>query len=237
MCRETRTALAEAAQTFFVQSEALILQNLRANDRLLEVGCGCGLLLKQVLDQAAVAEAVGIDNDMAALRCARALNLGHRVSLRRIDGEDFAALSAMGKFDAVLLRNVLHHFRNPIDAVVNLRTLLRYRGRLLVMDVDRESGAGDWYAFPIPLVVNLSFTVGVAGVSRTLRALRQILQWRKQVQRHRSADRLQRQKIGWYTWLEIQSQLRAAFADARIGRVGSWCGLGGLHYLIWVKQV
>lgn len=100
-------------------------------DRVLDIACGPGLLIPTLSERAA--SVVGMDLTHKNLLLARQSRIRGTIHLVRALAEQppFAART----FDAVVLRLALHHFLRPGLALVAARSLLRPRGRLVVLDV------------------------------------------------------------------------------------------------------
>jgi len=99
--------------------------------RALDIACGPGILLPTLSAQAQ--SVVGVDLTRKNLLLARDAETNGPVYLVRALAEylPFAA----GTFDAVVLRLALHHFLQPEVVLAAARSVLRSRGRLVVLDV------------------------------------------------------------------------------------------------------
>ena len=104
--------------------------------RILDVGCATGRLLLS-LAQAGAGNLAGVDLAPRILEVARRKLAAQHVEagLRAADAED-ALPWPSDSFDVVLLTGVLHHFYRPLDALHELRRVLRVGGRLLIVDPD-----------------------------------------------------------------------------------------------------
>ncbi len=113
--------------------------------RLLEVGCGYGLLLDEARRRGYETE--GLELSREAVAHARE-TLG--LSVEDVAFED-AALEGR-RYDAVLLVDVLEHFDDPARALTRASDLLAPRGALLVVTPDPSSltarlAGGRWWAY------------------------------------------------------------------------------------------
>lgn len=110
---------------------------VRAGDRVLDVGCGTGVVTR---DAAALAgrrgRVVGVDPSRTLLGQARRLCRGApgRIALRAGDG---AALPfAAGRFDVALAVTVILHVADPLRVVHEMVRVTRIGGRVAVQDQD-----------------------------------------------------------------------------------------------------
>jgi len=124
--------------------------------RLLDVGCGHGLLLDEARGRGY--ETVGLELSREAARHARSLDL----DVRELPLEAFSESSngdSPGEFDAIVLADVLEHLDDPVDAIDRCARLLRPSGVLCVVTPDpssptaRLAGARWWGYLPAHTVL------------------------------------------------------------------------------------
>ena len=123
-------------------SNALAIEALcaHAGDRILELGCGPGYALKELLANPEIKEVIGIDHSELMLKQARRLNR-HTTESRRLNLVqcDFSALPfSAGSIDGVLAVNVAYFMRDA-SPVIEARRVLRSGGRLVFYATARES--------------------------------------------------------------------------------------------------
>jgi SAM-dependent methyltransferase len=94
----------------------------RAGERILDVGCGDGVLTAKLVTVGC--EVVGVDGSAAQVEAARKLDLDARV----MDGEH---LSFDHEFDAVFSNAALHWMRNPGAVLAGVWRALRPNGRFV----------------------------------------------------------------------------------------------------------
>jgi ubiquinone/menaquinone biosynthesis C-methylase UbiE len=99
--------------------------------RVLDLACGPGLLIPTLSECAA--SVVGIDVTWKNLLLARQSRA--RGSIHLVRGLAERLPFAIETFDAVVLRLALHHFLRPGSVLGAARSLLRPRGRLVVLDL------------------------------------------------------------------------------------------------------
>jgi len=101
-------------------------------ERLLEIGCGGGLLLAEALAAGAVATGVDHSADMVALARARAPAAD--VMLARAESLPFAARA----FDAIAMSAVFFFLPDPVLVLRECRRVLRGDGRLAIYTTSAE---------------------------------------------------------------------------------------------------
>jgi len=145
--------------------------DLRAGQRVLEIGCGTGNLLTALGRRAADVEAVGIDPDPAALRRARRKAARRHLPIRY--EQAFAGELPLpdASVDRVLSSLMLHHLDEDERgrALREVRRVLRPGGQLHVVDIDggparRSSRGGGMHRHPL---------VAASTPERLLAALRE----------------------------------------------------------------
>jgi SAM-dependent methyltransferase len=99
-------------------------------ERILDVGCGAGQTLIQLVEAVGPGgEVVGVDIAPLLLEIARERAMGHaNVSL--IEGDAQTTALPAGRFDAIFSRFGVMAFADPIPAFRNLRRALKRNGRL-----------------------------------------------------------------------------------------------------------
>jgi len=116
--------------------EASVEQTLKRaqplqGERVLDVGCGTGVLLQRIVDRHPDARPSGVDLSPAMLAQARR-RLPARVTLEVADVE--ALPFPPHSFDLVLSLSSFHFWPAPRRALVELRRVLRPGGRLVITD-------------------------------------------------------------------------------------------------------
>jgi 2-polyprenyl-3-methyl-5-hydroxy-6-metoxy-1,4-benzoquinol methylase len=118
-----------------------------SDNRLLDVGCSCGVFLARMRDLGW--EVTGIEPDPIA--AARARERGLSV----VDGDLRDASFPAQSFDAVTVNHVIEHVLNPVDLLRECWRILAPRGRLVVITPNVESLArrmwgASWYHLDPP---------------------------------------------------------------------------------------
>jgi SAM-dependent methyltransferase len=142
-----------------------------ASRRVLEVGCGQGVVLNHLARQHA--DAFGVDLSFASIARARAgaIELGHRVRVSLSDAERLPFPN--DSFDAVVSFGVLHHTPDTATAVREVRRVLRPGGLAIVMLY--RTGNPKWWATRAIRAASAAVdrvTGGAARIATRLRAHR-----------------------------------------------------------------
>jgi ubiquinone/menaquinone biosynthesis C-methylase UbiE len=124
------------------QNEVRLLRWLGVGSaaRVLDMGCGPGYVVAQLLRDFPSIRVVGVDNDGALLRLAACENAlwGGRASF--VEAQADACPLATGSVQFVLARYLFQHLADPVGVAREARRMLAPGGRLAVIDVD----AGLW---------------------------------------------------------------------------------------------
>src|SRR6266516_3163036 len=146
----TRT-LIETRAMIDVDALRSVPERLGRLPRLLDVACGTGILLKQLLIQVPDAEANGVDASADMLAQARvALKDKPHVYLERLQigtGEIASFPYAQESFDLITCTNALHDMPDSVGMLAGLRRMLAPGGQLVVEDFARRERPFPWAAF------------------------------------------------------------------------------------------
>jgi ubiquinone/menaquinone biosynthesis C-methylase UbiE len=105
--------------------------SLRSDDRLLDIGCGTGVLHEQVRARWPGVYAVGVDLSREMLAVAQR-RLGDRTPLVEADVSNLPFAS--DSFDVIVSNSSLHYWPNPKLALVEVARVLRQPGQLVITD-------------------------------------------------------------------------------------------------------
>ncbi len=116
---------------------ARLLPHLRPGMRLLDVGCGPGTITTGLARAVAPGEVVGIDVSPEVIEEARAHALAVGAANARFETANIYALAdAAGTFDVAHAHQVMQHLAAPVDALTEMRRVLRPGGIVAVRDAD-----------------------------------------------------------------------------------------------------
>lgn len=126
-------------------------ERLGCAPRVLDVGCGTGVLLRCLLEWLPTLEVEGIDASADMLRQAQAtLRDWPQVQLFQAEvgpGPQADLPYAPGSFDLITCTNLLHYLAAPIPTLTGLRQLLAPGGQLVLEDYARRGAPFPWRAF------------------------------------------------------------------------------------------
>lgn len=120
-------------------SAAYLVERLRPQMSLLDVGCGPGTLTADLAALVSPGRTVGIDREAAVLAEASALAPSVEFGV----GDVYSLAFEEGCFDVVHAHQVLQHLSRPLDALTQMRRVLRPGGTLAVRDA--IYGSFLWY--------------------------------------------------------------------------------------------
>ncbi len=106
----------------------MMLSQLRSGGRILDNGCGVGLLFEKVPQQ----RLVGLDISAEMLR--RAATCSDNVVL----GDSHNLPFSDNSFDAVFCRSLLHHLPQPEKAISEIHRVLRSGGEVVFVDTNKS---------------------------------------------------------------------------------------------------
>jgi ubiquinone/menaquinone biosynthesis C-methylase UbiE len=102
-----------------------------ANDRIVEVGSGLGILAGAVADAAAGSRVIAIEQSAAQLASAR-----RHTRVWAVRGDAHAIPLADDSIDVAYARYVLEHVADPAAVLTDMRRVLRRGGKVVVMEND-----------------------------------------------------------------------------------------------------
>lgn len=131
----------KAADEIAARAAYLDLLGIEPGDRVLEAGCGSGVVLRDIARRVGAGRAVGVDPNPYFLRIARELaesaGLAEWIELRQ--GDVRALPAEDGEFDLALAVTVLSHVPDGERGIPELVRATRAGGRVGVFDRDVDS--------------------------------------------------------------------------------------------------
>jgi len=132
---------ARAEDEASAREEYLTLLGLSSGERVLDVGCGSGVVTRAIAQRVAPGgNVIGVDSSPALLAVARehadALDLEGRIEWRVADCRTLPFADA--SFDAVIAATVLAHVPGAVDALGEMVRVTRPGGRIGVFDFDGD---------------------------------------------------------------------------------------------------
>jgi 2-polyprenyl-3-methyl-5-hydroxy-6-metoxy-1,4-benzoquinol methylase len=132
------------------------LQNLpRRRERVLDVGCGTGLLARELAKH--FRSVVGIDLSDPMLAIARAKRAAPNIEYRQADA---ATAEIDGPFDAIVSHTTFHHIGDVAGTIARLKPMLTPQGRFLIVDIV-ESGPLSRYRPYAGLILGACAAAGI----------------------------------------------------------------------------
>ncbi len=144
----TTITLAETLAMIDIDALRSVPERLGGLPCLLDVACGTGILLKQLLVQVPDAEAYGVDASADMLAQARvALKDQPYAHLERVEistGESESLAYRQETFDLITCTNALYDMPEPVATLAELSRLLALAGQLVVEDFTRREPPFPW---------------------------------------------------------------------------------------------
>lgn len=111
-----------------------------AGKRVLDIGCGGGLLSEALAGTGAQVSAIDLGAELIAVASEHARSSGAQVDYRLISAEDLAA-EQPGSFDVITCMEMLEHVPDPGSILSACRTLLKPGGQLFLSTINRTPAA------------------------------------------------------------------------------------------------
>jgi ubiquinone/menaquinone biosynthesis C-methylase UbiE len=124
---------------------AVSLLDLNPTDRVLEIGFGPGVTIQAMSRIVSEGLILGIDHSAVMVRQASRRNRESISSgrVRLLHGSISDLLPGEGPFDKILDINSFQFWKDPVDALVKMKTHLRPGGMIAIVHQPRKPGAGN----------------------------------------------------------------------------------------------
>lgn len=128
------------ARLGYVRDRLLLSGTALRGARVLDVGCGGGLLSEALAREGANVVAIDLAPDLIKIAKLHRLESGVEVDYRLCAVETLAA-EAPGTFDAIVCMEMLEHVPDPASVIAACATLLKPGGRLFLSTLNRTPAA------------------------------------------------------------------------------------------------
>ncbi|MFL6647904.1 MAG: class I SAM-dependent methyltransferase [Sulfurifustaceae bacterium] len=122
-----------------IEFEHMAQAGLRRQARVMDLGCGPGIIATQIAKRANPRRLVAADcNDISLAETRRQLSAAGVVDaeVMNLNVYDPDLARAAGEFDFICSRLLFQHLSDPLNALVNIRGCLAEQGRFCICDID-----------------------------------------------------------------------------------------------------
>lgn len=125
-------------QINYLLSEELKPFTFTPNERVLDAGCGTGVLSRYLMTALNVKQIEGIDGSELRIRQAQNILKSKGLSGIRFSVQNLNQIDPQfyNTYDTVICRYVLEHVEDPVHILKELKKTLKPQGRIIVIDLD-----------------------------------------------------------------------------------------------------
>jgi ubiquinone/menaquinone biosynthesis C-methylase UbiE len=129
-----------SGEEFLSTLERAILEQIRPDQRILDIGCANGRVAVAVAERAGAV--TGLDSSETLFNLARmaARQAGVHRKVRCVKGDAHELPFEAASFDGAIMVDTLHHLERPELAVAEARRVLKPGGLVIVAEVERQPG-------------------------------------------------------------------------------------------------
>lgn len=114
-----------------------------ANKKVLDLGCGSGIITHELAQQVYPGQVVGLDIsqallDKGQLAYSEQVNKEHKIDICFQQGSIYALPFSEASFDIVYARLLFQHLDRPLEALKNIFHVLKPGGVVCIVDVDKD---------------------------------------------------------------------------------------------------
>jgi len=122
--------------------EVILKLAIKGNERVLDIGCGDGMITAEIAKQLPNGSVLGIDNSEEMIYFARKIFSSRRFPNIAFKVMDASYLSFSCEFDIVFSNNTLHWVIDNLPVLIGIKRSLRPSGRVMLLMGGRGNAAG-----------------------------------------------------------------------------------------------
>jgi len=138
----------------YVLNTLMVLRDylhLSGHETILDVACGTGELERMLIDNYPDLNITGVDISEKMLEVARS-KFSHHNQIEFLKSSINTLPFPDSSFDIIVTASAFHYFDNPIDALQEMKRVLKPTGKVIIMDWCRDF----WFCKVLDLVLKLS---------------------------------------------------------------------------------
>ncbi len=112
--------------------------------QILDIGCGTGIFAERIREALPKAQVIGVDLVDGMLRKGTERWQRHADAVFPVQADSERLPFAWGSFDVVTCANSFHHYPHQQRAILEMKRVLKPRGRLMLVDGYRDRPWGWW---------------------------------------------------------------------------------------------
>ena len=121
----------------YFQDKIIQELNPQPGQKIIDVGCGTGWAVKEIVRRVPKAKAYGIDISSEMIRIAKSGITNNAIEFIEGDSENIPYADEF--FDAVICSSSFHHYPRPVASLSEIRRILKKDGHLYLLETCRDS--------------------------------------------------------------------------------------------------